>query len=126
MRITFFVLPSSSSINPHSLKISYFLSSYPLPNRINILFILLFAFFFLGLHPGHMKVPRLGVELELQLPAYTIAAATQDLSCVCDVNHSSQQCRTTVETPILLLMSFWRCFCYINLLKEILMVKKSK
>lgn len=27
-----------------------------------------------------MEVPRLGVELELQLPAYTIAAATRDLS----------------------------------------------
>ena len=26
---------------------------------------------FLGLHPWHMGVPRLGSELELQLPAYT-------------------------------------------------------
>ena len=37
-----------------------------------------FAFFvclfvFLGPHPWHMEVPRLGVELELQLPAYTTA-----------------------------------------------------
>ena len=34
---------------------------------------LLSIFFFfsvLGLHLWHMKVPRLGVELELQLPAY--------------------------------------------------------
>ena len=32
-----------------------------------------FFFFlvFLGPHPGHMEVPRLGVELELQLLAYT-------------------------------------------------------
>ena len=28
-------------------------------------------FFFLGLHPRHMEVSRLGVELELQLQAYT-------------------------------------------------------
>ena len=31
---------------------------------------------FLGLHLQHMKVPRLGVELELQLPACTTATAT--------------------------------------------------
>ena len=29
-----------------------------------------FFFVFLGLQPRHMEVPRLGVELELQLPAY--------------------------------------------------------
>ena len=28
----------------------------------------------------HMEVPRLEVELELQLPAYTTATAAQDLS----------------------------------------------
>ena len=40
-----------------------------------------------------MEVPRLGVELELQLPAYAtaIATETQDLSPVCDLHHSSQQ-----------------------------------
>ena len=38
-----------------------------------------------------MKVPRLGVELELQLPTYTLATATQDSSRVCDLYHSSQQ-----------------------------------
>ena len=30
-----------------------------------------FLFWFLGPHPWHMEVPRLGVELELQLLAYT-------------------------------------------------------
>ena len=34
----------------------------------------------LGPHPWHMEVPRLGAESELQLPAYTIATATPDLS----------------------------------------------
>ena len=36
--------------------------------------------FFSGLQPWHMEVPRLGVESELQLPAYTTATATQDPS----------------------------------------------
>ena len=35
---------------------------------------------FLGPHPQHMEVPRLGVESELQLPAYTTATATPDPS----------------------------------------------
>ena len=49
-------------------------------------------FFFLGPHSRHMEVPRLGVQMELQLLAYTTATATQNLSCVCDLHHSSQQC----------------------------------
>ena len=41
-----------------------------------------------------MEVPRLGVELELQqLPSYTTATATPDLSCICDLHHSSWQCQ---------------------------------
>ena len=36
-----------------------------------------------------MEVPRLGVELELQLLAYTTATATGDLSCIRDLHHSS-------------------------------------
>ena len=47
----------------------------------------------LGLHLWHMEVPRLGAELELEPPAYTIATVTWDLSRVCDLHHSSQQCR---------------------------------
>ena len=38
-----------------------------------------------------MEVPRLGVELELQLRAYTTATATQDLRHICDLHCSSQQ-----------------------------------
>ena len=48
-------------------------------------------FCFLGLHLQHMEVLRLGVELELQLPAHAIAIATQDLSHVCNLHHSSWQ-----------------------------------
>ena len=39
-----------------------------------------------------MEVPELGVELELQLLAYATGTAMQDLSHVCDLHHSSQQC----------------------------------
>ena len=46
-----------------------------------------FLFFFLGPHPWHMEVPRLEIELELQLPDY--ATATWNLSLVCDLHHSS-------------------------------------
>ena len=40
-----------------------------------------------------MEVPRLGVKPELQPLAYTTARATLDLSHVCDLHHSSQQCQ---------------------------------
>ena len=50
----------------------------------NILF-----FFFLGPHLCHMEFPWLGVESELQLPAYTTATATWDPSHVCDLHQSS-------------------------------------
>ena len=40
-----------------------------------------------------MVVPRLEVQLELQLPAYTAATATQDLSHVFNLHHSSGQCQ---------------------------------
>jgi len=52
-----------------------------------------FFFAFLGPHPWHMEVPRLGGEWELELPAYTTATATPDPSQVCDPHHSSRQCR---------------------------------
>ena len=38
-----------------------------------------------------MEIPRIGVELELQLPAYATATATSDLSHICNLHHSSQQ-----------------------------------
>ena len=51
-------------------------------------------FVFLGPLPKHMEVPRLGVKSELQLPAYTTAIETWDLSCVCRLQHSSWQRQT--------------------------------
>ena len=53
---------------------------------------LLLLFFFFWLQVQHMEVPRLGVESELQLPAYTTATATLDLSHACNPHHGSRQC----------------------------------
>ena len=41
----------------------------------------------------YMEVPRLEVESELQLSAYAIAIAMQNLSRVCNLHHSSRQCQ---------------------------------
>ena len=53
----------------------------------SFLFIYLFCSIF-------MAAPAaLGVQSELQLPAYTTPTATSDLSLVCDLHHSSWQCQ---------------------------------
>ena len=54
-------------------------------------FFFFFFLVFLGPHPQYMEVPRLGVESELQLLAYTTATATRDPSRICNLHHSSQQ-----------------------------------
>ena len=46
-----------------------------------------------------MDIPRLGVELELQLLAYATATATRDPSYICDLHHSSQQCQ--IPNPLI-------------------------
>ena len=51
-----------------------------------LLFVCLFAF--LGLHSQHMEVPRLRVESELQLPAYTTATAPRNPSRICNLGHN--------------------------------------
>ena len=58
---------------------------------INIIIIIIIIICFLGPHPWHMEVPRLGVESELQLPAYTTASATSDPSHICNLLHNSRQ-----------------------------------
>ena len=40
-----------------------------------------------------MEVPRLGVELEVHLQAYTTATAMSDRSCVCEIHRSMRPCR---------------------------------
>ena len=64
-------------------------SLYLLKSFILRYFILIFCF--LGLHLLHMEVPRLGVQLELQMLAYTTAAAMPDPSHICDLYHSTWQ-----------------------------------
>ena len=54
-----------------------------------------FLFCFFELYPWRVEVPRLGVESELHLPAYPTATAMPDLSRVCNLLHSSQQCRVS-------------------------------
>ena len=64
------------------------------PLLLLLLFFFVFLSFFLGLHPRHMKLPKLGVELELELPAYATATARPELSCICHLHHGSRQCQT--------------------------------
>ena len=64
-----------------------------------------------------MEVPRLGVQSELQLPACATVMATQILSHVCNLHHSSQQHR--IPNPLseakdqtcILMDTSWFLFC---------------
>ena len=56
-------------------------------------FLFIYFFCFLGPYPWHVEGSSLGIESELQLPAYTSATATQDPSSICDLHHSSLQCQ---------------------------------
>ena len=92
--ITWYYSPSSSDL-PWSAGIQNLRPSF----KVFLFFPFLFSFLFFSLfcpfrvHWWHMEVPRPGVELELQLPAYTTAIATPDPSRVCDLYHSSGQRR---------------------------------
>ena len=48
--------------------------------------------FFLWPHLQHMEVPRLGVQSNLQLPAYAYTTAMPDPSQICELYSSSWQC----------------------------------
>ena len=58
---------------------------------LSLQFFFFFSFVSLGLYLQHMEVPRLGIQSELQLPAYATATATQDPSHVCSLHHGSRQ-----------------------------------
>ena len=58
-----------------------------------ISFLSFFFFSFYGCTCSIWRFARLGVKLELQLLAYTIATATQDPSHICDLHHSLWQCQ---------------------------------
>ena len=53
-----------------------------------------FFLIFLQQYLQHMGVPGLGVESELQVQAYTLAMAVWDLSLLCHLCYSLQQCQT--------------------------------
>ena len=82
-------------------------------------FLLLFVCFCsLGPYLQHMEVPRLGVESQQQLPAYTTATAMPDVSLVLEVHHSSRQCWTLnplsearIRTHVLMDTS-WVCYSW--------------
>ena len=57
------------------------------------------TFIFLGPHPWHMEVPTLGVQLELELPAYTRAIATPDPSRFCDLQNGNTRSLTHWARP---------------------------
>ena len=52
-----------------------------------------YYFVFLGPHPQHMEVPRLGVESERQLQAHTPAHSNARGHLICDLPHSLQRWR---------------------------------
>ena len=56
-----------------------------------------FFFLFLWLPLCRMDVPRLGVEWELQLPAYPSATATSDPSHICDLHCSCDNARSFTD-----------------------------
>ena len=91
---------SAWSSLPHPLCVSSNvrvsgLYDYPLSQHLTPLpctiIISVFFFFFCLSGLQHMELPRLGVESELQLQAYTTATAMPDLSHVCNLHHSLQQ-----------------------------------
>ena len=80
------------------------------------IFIIIIIICFLWLHLRHMEIPRLGVELELQQPAYTIAIAMWDPSHICDLHQSSWQCERlnpmseARDWTHILIDTSWVCF----------------
>ena len=60
---------------------------------LTLYYLFIYLLFRAASNPQHMKLPRLGVELELQLPAYTTGTAASDPSYACDLRHSSRQCQ---------------------------------
>ena len=80
----------SSKICP-TIPVSVLSQISSLKQYLKEVFGFLFFVFFLGPHLRHIEVPSLGVESELQLPAYTTARAMPDPRQVLDLHHSSRQ-----------------------------------
>ena len=63
----------------------------PICSYVLYIYIHTHFFFFFNKHLWHVEVPRLDVESELHLPAYSTATAMQDPSHIYNLHHSSQQ-----------------------------------
>ena len=95
-----------------------FFSTYIFSSILDYMLFIYFYFFpFLGPHPRHMEVPRLGVVSELQLLAYTTTRAMPDPSHICNLHHCLQQCwilnplSETRDRTSNLMVPSWICFC---------------
>ena len=66
-----------------------YIHGYSVPLSFSLFYFIFFCFS--GPHLWHMEVPRISLDLEVQLLAYTRATATPDLSHICDPRHSSWQ-----------------------------------
>ena len=80
-------------------------------------FFFFFFFRFLRPYPRQMEVPRLGVELELQLLAYTSATATQDPNHIRALPHHAPPCQTlnplseARDRTCVFMDTSWVCYC---------------
>ena len=86
IRCIIYFFPSVEFAFSFSL-VSFFLSFF----LFFFVFLSFRLFVFLELHLQHMKVPRQGVESEIQLLPYNTVTATWDLRCVFNLHHSSWQ-----------------------------------
>ena len=79
-------------IHSSAHSFSKYLICVKLPEWVIFVWLFVFLFFFFFLGPlWHMEVPRIGVELELQLLTYAPTAAMWDLSCIGDLYYRLQQ-----------------------------------
>ena len=85
MPLTLFTSSFSSFF--FSFLLASFFPFLPFPSPLPF-----FLPFFLGPHLWEMEFPGLGVELELELQAFTTAAASVDPSCMCNLCQSLKQC----------------------------------
>ena len=88
--------PLPERLTGRVIPLKYFNSHYLVqPPIVIYLFTNPQAFTFSRASPAAYGSSQAGVQSELQLPAYTTATATAtlDLSCVCNLHHSSQQRR---------------------------------
>ena len=77
----------------------WFLSSAYHIFGLNFLFLFFSVFVFLGPYSWHMEVSRLGVKLELQVPAYTTTTAMPDPSASTTTSHRNAKFPTHWARP---------------------------